>query len=107
MRSPNDYNTYLSAKLVMGIFAITVIIIGPLYLIDLFFLHQRGRVFNALGLFLNMGASAGPASSGFVEERKGRVRVTLTIITTILLEELRTIPLFLLPLISLLLLPSE
>lgn len=50
-------------------FAQAAMIIGPLYLVDLFFLHQRGRAFNAFGLALNMGASAGPAFSGFITMR--------------------------------------
>lgn len=66
MRSPHDYNAFLAAKFIMGVFGTTTITIGPLYLADMFFLHQRGRAFNALGLFLNMGASAGPTFSGFI-----------------------------------------
>jgi hypothetical protein len=41
-------------------------VLGPQYLTDLFFLHQRGRAFTIFHLALNMGASAGPTFSGFI-----------------------------------------
>jgi MFS family permease len=43
-----------------------VSVLGPRYLVDLFFLHQRGRAFTILHLALNFGASAGPTFSGFI-----------------------------------------
>ncbi len=41
-------------------------ILGPRILVDMFFLHQRGRAFTILHVALNLGASAGPTFSGFV-----------------------------------------
>lgn len=55
-----------SGKFQTDLEPIKVSIVGPLYLVDLFFLHQRGRAFNALGIAMNMGASAGPTFSGFI-----------------------------------------
>lgn len=43
-----------------------VSVLGPQYLVDLVFLHQRGRAFTVLHLALNFGASAGPTFSGFI-----------------------------------------
>ena len=43
-----------------------VSVLGPLYLTDMFFLHQRGRAFTVLYFALNFGASAGPTFSGFI-----------------------------------------
>ena len=47
-----------------------VSVLGPKYLVDMFFLHQRGRVFTILHLALNFGASAGPTFSGFVAAKR-------------------------------------
>ncbi|KAH8651305.1 major facilitator superfamily domain-containing protein [Xylariales sp. PMI_506] len=66
MRSPNDYNGFMAAKFFMGFFGQTLAILGPLYVVDLFFLHERGRAFNCLGIAMNIGASAGPTFSGFI-----------------------------------------
>jgi MFS family permease len=49
-----------------GFFGMVVSVLGPRYLVDLFFLHQRGRAFTVLHLALNFGASAGPTFSGYV-----------------------------------------
>lgn len=66
MRGPDQYEAFMASKFFMGFFAQAVSIVGPLYLVDLFFLHQRGRAFNALGIAMNIGASAGPTFSGFI-----------------------------------------
>lgn len=66
MRSPNDYNGFMASKFFMGFFGQTLTILGPLYIVDMFFLHQRGRAFNLLGIAMNVGASAGPTFSGFI-----------------------------------------
>jgi MFS family permease len=47
-----------------------VSVLGPRYLVDLFFLHQRGRAFTVLHLALNFGASAGPTFSGYVAAKR-------------------------------------
>lgn len=66
MRRPDQYNAFIASKFFAGFFGNVVSVLGPLYLVDLFFLHQRGRAFNALGIAMNLGASAGPTFSGFI-----------------------------------------
>ncbi|KAI1841022.1 hypothetical protein JX266_012803 [Neoarthrinium moseri] len=66
MRHANDYGAFMASKFFMGFFGISLSIIGPLYVVDMFFLHQRGRAFNLLGIAMNIGASAGPTFSGFI-----------------------------------------
>ncbi|KAH8201056.1 hypothetical protein TruAng_004752 [Truncatella angustata] len=66
MRGPSDYNGFMAAKFFMGFFGQSLVILGPLYVVDMFFLHQRGRAFNLLGIAMNIGASAGPTFSGFI-----------------------------------------
>lgn len=66
MTGPNDYAPYLVSRYFASFFGVVVSILGPRYLVDMFFLHQRGRAFTVLHLALNFGASAGPTFAGFV-----------------------------------------
>ena len=66
MTKPDQYAPYLVSRYFSAFFGIVVSILGPKYLTDMFFLHQRGRAFTVLHLALNFGASAGPTFSGFV-----------------------------------------
>ncbi|KAK7733034.1 hypothetical protein SLS53_008363 [Cytospora paraplurivora] len=66
MRAPDQYDAFMASKFFAGFFGNTVSVLAPLYLVELFFLHQRGRAFNILGIAMNLGASAGPTFSGFI-----------------------------------------
>jgi MFS family permease len=69
MTGPDDYVPYLVSRYFSGFFGIVVSVLGPRYLVDMYFLHQRGRAFTSLHLALNFGASFGPTVSGFVAGR--------------------------------------
>lgn len=62
----NDFVPYIVSRYFAAFFGIVVGVLGPCYLVDLYFLHQRGRAFTFLHLALNAGASAGPTFSGFI-----------------------------------------
>lgn len=66
MTHQGDYWSYWASRLVAGFFGMVCSVMGPRYLVDMFFLHQRGRVFTIFHLALNFGASAGPTFSGFI-----------------------------------------
>ncbi|RDL40144.1 Uncharacterized protein BP5553_00123 [Venustampulla echinocandica] len=66
MTGKGDYWSYWASRLVAGFFGMVCSVLGPRYLVDMFFLHQRGRVFTIFHLALNFGASAGPTFSGFI-----------------------------------------
>jgi MFS family permease len=66
MTGKHQYTSYLVSRYFAGFFGMVVSVLGPRYLVDLFFLHQRGRAFTILHLALNFGASAGPTFSGFI-----------------------------------------
>lgn len=66
MTRPDQYAAYLVSRYFSAFFGVTVSVLGPRYLVDMFFLHQRGRAFTVLHLALNFGASAGPTFAGFV-----------------------------------------
>lgn len=66
MTKPDQYVPYIVSRYFAAFFGVTVSVLGPKYLVDMFFLHQRGRAFTVLHLALNFGASAGPTFAGFV-----------------------------------------
>ncbi|KAH8906155.1 MFS general substrate transporter [Coniochaeta sp. PMI_546] len=66
MTGHDQYAPYLVSRYFSAFFGVTVSVLGPRYLVDMFFLHQRGRAFTILHLALNFGASAGPTFAGFV-----------------------------------------
>ncbi|KAH8898683.1 MFS general substrate transporter [Thozetella sp. PMI_491] len=66
MRSPDQYGAYFAAKVFMGFFGVMTTIFAPLYVVDIWFLHQRGRAFTAIGVALSLGASASSSFSGFI-----------------------------------------
>lgn len=66
MTGADQYVPYLVSRYFAGFFGVVVSVLGPRYLVDMFFLHHRGRAFTVLILALNFGASAGPTFSGFV-----------------------------------------
>lgn len=69
MTHEDQYVPYLLSRFFAGFFGVVVSVLGPAYLVDMFFLHHRGRAFTVLHLALNFGASAGPTFSGFVAMR--------------------------------------
>lgn len=66
MTRQDQYVPELISRYFAGFFGVVVGVLGPRYLVDMFFLHQRGRAFTVLHLALNFGASAGPTFSGFI-----------------------------------------
>jgi MFS family permease len=70
MTGENQYWAYFMSRYFAGFFGMVVSVLGPRYLVDMFFLHQRGRAFTVLHLALNFGASAGPTFSGYVAAKR-------------------------------------
>jgi MFS family permease len=70
MTGKHQYWAYFMSRYFAGFFGMVVSILGPRYLVDLFFLHQRGRAFTVLHVALNFGASAGPTFSGYVAAKR-------------------------------------
>jgi hypothetical protein len=66
MRSPTQYGGYFAAKFMMGVFGVIPTILSGLYVVDIWFLHQRGRAFTAIGVALSLGASASSSFCGFI-----------------------------------------
>lgn len=66
MTHPNQFNEFIVSRILSGFFGGVVGVIGPRMLVDLFFLHQRGRAFTAFHWSLNFGSMAGPTISAFI-----------------------------------------
>lgn len=70
MTKENQYWAYFMSRYFAGFFGMVVSVLGPRYLVDMFFLHQRGRAFTILHTALNFGASAGPTFSGYIAAKR-------------------------------------
>lgn len=66
MTDQDDYAPYLGSRFLAGVFGSVTGILGPRILIDLFFLHQRGRAFTAFHFFFDFGTVCGPTLGAFV-----------------------------------------
>ena len=66
MTHPDQYVPYLISRFFAAFFGFVVALLGPPYLVDMFYLHQRGRAFTLLHFAINFGVSASPTFSGFV-----------------------------------------
>lgn len=63
MTGKGDYIPYLVSRAVSGFFGTVVGVLGPQMLIDMFFLHQRGRAFTFFFFWFDLGTMAAPLSA--------------------------------------------
>jgi MFS family permease len=66
MTGKDDYSRFLGSRFMSGIFGTVAGILGPRVLVDLFFLHQRGRAFTIFHYCFDFGTVAGPTLGAFV-----------------------------------------
>ncbi|KAJ5093761.1 major facilitator superfamily domain-containing protein [Penicillium angulare] len=66
MTGPDQYIGFVLSRLFGGVFGSVPSILGAQMLMDLFFLHERGRVFTTFHMCFLMGTVAGPTFGGFV-----------------------------------------
>jgi len=66
MTQSSDYWSFLGSRFLSGIFGTVAGILGPRILVDLFFLHQRGRAFTVFHFFMDFGTIGGPTLGAFV-----------------------------------------
>lgn len=67
MTGKGDYSRFLGSRFMSGFFGTVAGVIGPRVLVDLFFLHQRGRAFTIFHYCFDFGTVAGPTLGAFVE----------------------------------------
>lgn len=66
MTGPNDYEAFVVSRLFAGLFGSPSTILGAGYIVDLFFLHQRGKAFSCYELSLLLGVICSPTIGGFI-----------------------------------------
>lgn len=66
MTGPNDYEAFVVSRLFAGLFGSCPTVLGSGYIVDLFFLHQRGRAFSCYELSLLLGVICSPTVGGFI-----------------------------------------
>ena len=66
MTKPNQYLAFIVARLFGGLFGGVAPTLGADTIVDLVFLHQRGKAFTALNLCYIAGVVVGPTLSGFI-----------------------------------------
>jgi MFS family permease len=62
----NDYYSFVVSRAFGALFGSITAVLGPRVLVDLFFLHQRGRAFTAFHWCFSFGTVAGPTLSAFI-----------------------------------------
>ncbi|EED17056.1 conserved hypothetical protein [Talaromyces stipitatus ATCC 10500] len=66
MTKPNQYVAFTISRLSVGLFSATPTVLGPQMLVDIFFLHERGTVFNTFMVWSTFGVIIGPTLGGFI-----------------------------------------
>ena len=66
MTHPGNYIGYIMSRLVAGIFGSVVGVVGPRIMVDIFFLHERGRRFAVIYTANVFGSVFSPTLSGFI-----------------------------------------
>lgn len=69
MTQSNQYIAYFMSRYFSGFFGMIISVLGPQYLVEIFFLHQRGRAFTILHLALNSGGAIAPTFSAYISAR--------------------------------------
>jgi MFS family permease len=66
MTNKTQYAAFMGSRFMSGFFGTVTGVIGPRVLVDLFFLHQRGRAFTIFHWWFDLGTVAGPTLSAFI-----------------------------------------
>lgn len=66
MTKQDQYVPFIISRLFVGIFSGSPTILAPQILVDIFFLHERGMVFNAFLVCSSLGVVIGPTLGGFI-----------------------------------------
>ena len=70
MTGPNDYIPFVMSRMMSGLFGSIPPILATGFIMDLYFLHQRGKAFTVLEVSLIGGATAAPVFGGFIADTK-------------------------------------
>ena len=62
----DDFRSFLASRVMAGGFASLSCIIGSTFIVDMFFLHQRGRAFAIYGIMPALGTLMGSTFGAFI-----------------------------------------
>lgn len=68
MTGPNDFIPFTISRLICGIFGVIPAIMGTGFIIDMFFLHQRGKAFAIFEVLIIFAVVGGGTIGGFIAE---------------------------------------
>lgn len=66
MTGPDDFIPFTISRLVCGLFGVIPAIMGPGFIMDMFFLHQRGKAFAIFEVLIIFAVVGGGTLGGFV-----------------------------------------
>ena len=70
MTGVNDYIPFVMSRMLAGLFGSIPAVLASGYIMDLYFLHQRGKAFVVLEVCILSGAVAAPVLGGFIANSK-------------------------------------
>ncbi|KFY62232.1 hypothetical protein V496_04658, partial [Pseudogymnoascus sp. VKM F-4515 (FW-2607)] len=70
MTDPDDFIPFTISRLICGLFGVIPAIVGTGYIMDMFFLHQRGKAFAIFEVLIIFAVVGGGTLGGFIAESK-------------------------------------
>ena len=70
MTGVNDFIPFTISRLICGLFGVVPAILGSGYIIDMFFLHQRGKAFAIFEVVIIFAVVGGGTIGGFIAEHR-------------------------------------
>lgn len=70
MTGPSDYIPFVMSRLLAGVCGSVPPILAAGLIMDIYFLHQRGRAFTVLEVSLHAGSIGAPVFGGFIADTK-------------------------------------
>ena len=70
MTGPDDYIPFVVSRLMAGLSGALPVVLAAGYIMDMFFLHQRGKAFAALEVSLLSGVIVMPGIGGFIVDSR-------------------------------------
>jgi MFS family permease len=68
MTGPNDFIPFAISRAICGVFGVIPAILGTGYIMDMFFLHQRGKAFAIFEVLIIFAVVGGGTLGGFITE---------------------------------------
>lgn len=70
MTKPNDFISFAISRLICGMFGVMPAIMGTGYIVDMFYLHQRGKAFAIFEVLIIFAVIGSGTLGGFIAETK-------------------------------------